>query len=138
VLNRMLLAAGVSLFVSSVLALPPGDGETLVREHCSSCHQPEILNRAQGYDTKAEWRQLMASMVELDEPRADIIARYLAQHFKSKPELYPTLLPGPVEIEIDEWMVPTLASDHGIRSKHPTVRSGGPACGHRWWVDSIR
>ncbi len=124
--NRILFAAGVSLFVSSVLALPPGEGETLVREHCSSCHRPEILERAQGYDTTAEWRQLMASMVELDAPRASIIARYLSQHFRSKPELYPTLLPGPVEIEIDEWMVPTL----GQRSRDPIEAHDGAI----WWT----
>ena len=48
------------------------------------------------------------TMVELDEPRAEIIARYLTKHFQSKPELYPTLVEGPVDIEIEEWMVPTF------------------------------
>ena len=99
----------------------------MVREHCSSCHRPEILNRAQGYDTSAEWRQLMASMVELDdEPRADIIARYLTEHFRSKPEMYPTLLSGPVNIEIEEWMVPTL----GQRSRDPIEAPDGSI----WWT----
>ena len=55
-------------------ALPQGEGESLVREHCSSCHRPEILERAQGYDTAVEWRQLMATMIEFDEPRAALIA----------------------------------------------------------------
>ncbi len=123
---KMPLASAFLLFAASVLALPPGEGETLVREHCSSCHRPEILERAQGYDTTAEWRHLMASMVELDAPRASIIARYLSQHFRSKPELYPTLLPGPVEIEIDEWMVPTL----GQRSRDPIEAPDGAI----WWT----
>ncbi len=123
---KMPLASGFLLFAASVLALPPGEGEILVREHCSSCHRPEILERAQGYDTTAEWRHLMASMVELDAPRASIIARYLSQHFRSKPELYPTLLPGPVEIEIDEWMVPTL----GQRSRDPIEAPDGAI----WWT----
>ena len=107
-------------------ALPPGEGERLIREHCSSCHRPEILDRAQGYDTADEWRQLMASMVELDEPRADIIARYLTEHFRSKPALYPTLVPGPVNIEIEEWMVPTL----GQRSRDPIEAPDGSI----WWT----
>jgi len=123
---KMPLASSLLLFVSSVLALPPGEGEALVREHCSSCHRPEILERAQGYDTTAEWRKLMSSMVELDAPRADIIARYLSQHFRSKPELHPTLIPGPVEIEIDEWLVPTL----GQRSRDPVEASDGAI----WWT----
>ena len=68
----------------------------------------------------------MASMVELDEPRADIIARYLTEHFKSKPELYPTLVSGPVNIEIEEWMVPTL----GQRSRDPIEAPDGSI----WWT----
>ena len=69
------LVAPLFCHALDVWALPPDEGERLVREHCSSCHRPEILKRAQGYDSPDEWRQLMASMVELDEPRADIIAR---------------------------------------------------------------
>ena len=45
-------------------------------------------------------------MVVLDEPRADVIAKYLVRHFQSKPELRPTLVEGAIEIE--EWLVPTL------------------------------
>lgn len=126
---RLIFAGFVASFSCLALdlwALPPGEGESLVREHCSSCHRPEILNRAQGYDTSDEWRQLMASMVELDEPRADIIAHYLTEHFKSKPELYPTLVPGPVNIEIEEWMVPTL----GQRSRDPIEAPDGSI----WWT----
>ena len=126
---RLILAgfvASLSCLALDVWALPSGEGERLVREHCSSCHRPEILNRAQGYDSADEWRQLMASMLELDEPRADIIARYLTEHFKSKPELYPTLVPGPVNIEIEEWMVPTL----GQRSRDPIEAPDGSI----WWT----
>ena len=63
---RLILAgfvASLSWLALDVWALPPGEGERLVREHCSSCHRPEILNRAQGYNTISEWRRLMASMV---------------------------------------------------------------------------
>ena len=101
-MKKALTLIAVSVWLSPfALALPAGEGESLVREHCSSCHRPKILNRAQGYDTANEWRQLMATMVALDEPRADIIARYLARHFQSKPELHPTLIDGPIEIEIE-------------------------------------
>ena len=111
---------------STASALPPGEGEALVREACSGCHRPEILERAQGYDTTSKWRALISTMVALDEPREDIIARYLAEHFRSKPELYPTLVPGPVEIEIDEWLVPTL----GQRSRDPIEAQDGAI----WWT----
>ena len=126
-MKKVFALTAVSVCLSPLaLALPAGEGESLVREHCSSCHRPEILNRAQGYNTASEWRQLMATMVALDEPRADIIARYLAKHFQSKPELYPTLIDGPVEIEIEEWMVPTL----GQRSRDPVEAPDGAI----WWT----
>ena len=125
--KKVLAQIAASVWLSPLaFALPAGEGESLVREHCSSCHRPEILNRAQGYDTASEWRQLMATMVELDEPRADIIARYLTKHFQSKPELYPTLVEGPVDIEIEEWMVPTL----GQRSRDPVEAPDGAI----WWT----
>ena len=82
-MKKVLAQIAASVWLSPLaLALPAGEGESLVREHCSSCHRPETLSRAQGYDTAGEWRQLMATMVELDEPRADIIARYLTKHFQ--------------------------------------------------------
>ena len=125
---RAAIAGFAALLLSQTVAsaLPQGEGESLVREHCSSCHRPEILERAQGYNTISEWRELMATMVALDEPRADLIARYLAKHFQSKPELYPTLVPGPVNIEIDEWLVPTL----GQRSRDPVEGLDGSI----WWT----
>lgn len=125
---RVAIAGFAALLLSQTVAsaLPQGEGESLVREHCSSCHRPEILERAQGYNTTSEWRELMATMVALDEPRADLIARYLAKHFQSKPELYPTLVPGPVNIEIDEWLVPTL----GQRSRDPVEGLDGSI----WWT----
>jgi virginiamycin B lyase len=125
---RAAIAGFAALLLSQTVAsaLPQGEGESLVREHCSSCHRPEILERAQGYNTTSEWRELIATMVALDEPRADLIARYLAKHFQSKPELYPTLVPGPVNIEIEEWLVPTL----GQRSRDPVEGLDGSI----WWT----
>jgi len=81
-LRKRLAVIVISVWLSPLaFALPAGEGESLVREHCSSCHRHEILNRGQGYDTTSEWHQLMATMVVLDEPRADIIAQYLTKHF---------------------------------------------------------
>jgi len=125
---RFAIAGFAALLLSQAVAsaLPQGEGVSLVREHCSSCHRPEILERAQGYDTKSEWRELIATMVALDEPRADLIARYLATHFRSKPELSPTLVPGQVNIEIEEWLVPQL----GQRSRDPVEGLDGSL----WWT----
>ena len=130
-LRKLFAVTAVSVWLSPfAFALPAGEGESLVREHCSSCHRPEILNRAQGYDTASEWHQLMATMVVLDEPRADIIAQYLVRHFQSKPELHPTLVEGPIEIEIEEWMVPRL----GQRSRDPLEAPDGAICWTGTWT----
>ena len=123
-LRKLSAVTALSVSLSPLaFALPASEGESLIREHCSSCHRPEILNRAQGYDTANEWRQLMATMVALVEPRADIIARYRARHFQSKPGLHPTLIDGPIEIA--EWMVATL----GQRSRDLVDRDAGIARG---------
>ncbi len=65
-------------------------------------------------------------MVELPEAEANAIADYLAEHFPERKERRPTLVPGPVEVEIQEWMVPTL----GQRSRDPIEAPDGSI----WWT----
>ena len=95
--------------------LPDGEARSLVSTVCSRCHSLSYLERAQGYDTPEEWRHVVASMVDLPSAQARTVSEYLAKHFPSKPEKAPTLVPGDFEIEITEWLVPTL----GQRSRDP-------------------
>jgi len=67
-----------------------------------------------------------ASMVALSDSDADAIAEYLAEHFPEKKERRPTLVEGPIEIEIEEWIVPTL----GQRSRDPAEVPDGTI----WWT----
>ena len=69
--------------------LPQGEGEKLGQGALFKLSQTRDSRARSGADTAVEWRQLMATMIELDEPRAALIARYLAKHFQSKPELSP-------------------------------------------------
>lgn len=123
------LAMMATLTSHAVLAepmLPEGPGRALVENICTECHSLVYLERAQGYDSAAEWRHLMASMVDLPEAQAVTISEYLAKHFRHKPEMAPTLVPGDFEIEITEWLVPTL----GQRSRDPIEAPDGSI----WWT----
>ena len=106
--------------------LPDGEAQSLVATVCSGCHSLAYLERAQGYDTPKEWRHVMASMVDLPAAQARTISEYLAAHFPNKPEKAPTLVPGDFEIEISEWLVPTL----GQRSRDPVEAPDGSI----WWT----
>ena len=110
----------------AVAELPEGPGKALTEIVCSKCHSTAYIERGQGYDSPEAWRYLIASMVELPAAQADTISRYLATHFPSRPEKHPTLVPGEFDIEITEWLVPTL----GQRSRDPIEAPNGSI----WWT----
>lgn len=106
--------------------LPDGEGKDLVQILCTSCHNVSPILRTAGYDTPERWREVIASMIALPDEQAEAIGAYLAEHFPERPGRRPTLVPGDVEIEIEEWMVPTL----GQRSRDPVEASDGSI----WWT----
>lgn len=114
--------------VASALAvtLPEGAGKSLVEDLCVSCHSTERIERSAGFASAAQWRALIDTMIRLADPQAETIAHYLAEHFPVKPERRPTLLDGPVQIAIDEWLTPTL----GQRSRDPIEAPDGSI----WWT----
>jgi virginiamycin B lyase len=65
-------------------------------------------------------------MIALPEEQSQAIAVYLTEQFPAKPERRPSLMPGDVEIEIQEWVVPTL----GQRSRDPIEAPDGSI----WWT----
>lgn len=129
VLILLILAA---LNVQSLLAqnrrgtpLPKGHGKELVEQLCTSCHSTAVITRS-GYDGVEMWHSIQQSMMELPESEANTIAEYLAEHFPARDERKPTLVDGPVEIDIQEWIVPTL----GQRSRDPIEAPDGSI----WWT----
>lgn len=106
-------------------ALPDGEGREMVETACTKCHSLAQIRGGAGYDT-AGWRDLMRTMVDLPEAQANRAARYLASNFPPRPESRPTLVDGDVEIEITEWLVPTL----GQRSRDPAEAPDGSI----WWT----
>ncbi|MFT7287858.1 MAG: virginiamycin B lyase [Halieaceae bacterium] len=119
----------VFAFLASTLAaaeLPPGPERELVRTLCVGCHGTGRITASAGFDTAAEWRVLIDSMISLADPQADTIAAYLARHYSASAARKPTLIDGPVKISIEEWVVPTL----GQRSRDPVEAADGSI----WWT----
>ncbi len=123
---------GLSLVTQLTLAqqanntLPDGPGKQLVMNECSKCHSTATINRAAGYNTADEWRQVFATMVELPDAQANTIANYLAEHFPEDTSRRPNLIAGDTRIEIVEWTVSTL----GQRSRDPIEAPDGSI----WWT----
>ena len=102
------------------------DVEIDVKQTCSACHGLRYLDRAQGYDTSAEWSHLINSMVALPPVRLVAISDYLANRYPHKPEKAPRLIDGDTDIIIEEWVTPTL----GQRTRDPIEALDGTI----WWT----
>jgi virginiamycin B lyase len=105
--------------------LPEGHAKVLVEQACTSCHTTSAITRS-GFDGVEMWRSVQESMIQLPESEAASIAEYLAEHFPAREDRKPTLVDGPVEIDIQEWIVPTL----GQRSRDPIEAPDGSI----WWT----
>ncbi|HSG91965.1 MAG TPA: hypothetical protein VLA56_22310 [Pseudomonadales bacterium] len=128
--RRALNALGLLLVLAAaptVRALPADEGRDAVEAACSACHDTGLIERSSGY-TQADWRALTATMIDLSatpELRTRITA-YLAEHFPPNDRRTPVLVPGPVELDIESWQVPTL----GQRSRDPVEAPDGSI----WWA----
>ena len=121
-----LLPESVAAQRGQAAPLPEGGGKTLVEARCASCHGIGSITRSGGFDTPEEWRDVSASMMHLPDDEAEAIANYLAENFPARDERRPTLVDGPVEVEITEWLTPTL----GQRSRDPIEAPDGSI----WWT----
>jgi len=69
-IHSMLLLLGAAAFTAERQArpLPAGEAKLLVESLCSTCHGPQYISYFPGYDSAAEWKALMSTMIAL--PRA--------------------------------------------------------------------
>lgn len=130
-MKRVIALASLCLMLStyqSSLAqtLPDGPGKALVENLCTTCHSTANITRSAGLGSAQQWHDLFSTMIALPEAQANTIANYLAEHFPEDVSRRPTLVPGDVEIDIIEWMVPTL----GQRSRDPVEAPDGSI----WWT----
>jgi cytochrome c5 len=93
----LLLRAAAVVFVAGVLAapaasqssapsddLPEGEGKKILETRCTSCHELSEVTKFRGYYNRAQWRDIVVTMVEygadLKKPEIETLADYLAQH----------------------------------------------------------
>lgn len=108
-----------------VVALPDGPGKAEVQGSCTACHGLGHVANSWGHST-AEWEQVFGSMVALPPERRRVIAEYLGAHFPEKPQPKAVLIPGPAQVSIQEWLVPSL----GSRPHDPLWSHDGSI----WWT----
>lgn len=129
-----LLAGGFSL---SVLAqqnrrdvdLPVGDAKPLIESTCIGCHQLSFIPRSVG-NSKEDWSRLISTMIALPEPTQDQVTSYLAANFPKRPDSYPVVIGGPVDVTVTEWLAPTL----GSRPHDPLIAHDGSI----WWTGQFQ
>ena len=94
----MLLRVAALVFVAALLSvpassqtsappsddLPEGEGKKILQTQCTSCHELSEVTKFRGYYTRAQWRDIVVTMVEygaeLKKPEIETLADYLAQH----------------------------------------------------------
>ena len=94
---KFLLQTATVLFIAGVLTarassqsptssddLPEGEGKKILEARCTSCHELTEVTKFRGYYNRAQWRDIVVTMVEygadLKKPEIETLADYLAQH----------------------------------------------------------
>jgi hypothetical protein len=64
--------------------LPDGRGRQILLASCTSCHDLREVTKFRGYYTRAQWRDIVVTMVEYGAPVAkpdlDVLTDYLTEH----------------------------------------------------------
>jgi len=106
------------------VSLPDGPGKEIVQTKCEACHGLNLIANS-GY-SREEWVSLFNTMVALPHSEADTVADYLARNFPEKPRPRAVMIPGPAQVNIKEWVVPSL----GSRPHDPQATPDGAI----WWT----
>ena len=64
--------------------LPDGVGKKILQASCTSCHALTEVTKFRGYYTKAQWRDIVVTMVEygadVKQPEVETLVDYLTEH----------------------------------------------------------
>lgn len=103
--------------------LPEGPGQEIVQAACVECHTLNRVTRPVGH-TPDEWAKIMDDKVKLGIALTGdeilVVTEYLVKNFPDK-SIKAVVIPGSVEISIQEWTVPTP----GSRPHDPLVAPDG-------------
>jgi competence protein ComEA len=62
--------------------LPAGEGKKILLASCTSCHELSEVTKFRGYYDRAQWRDIVVTMMEygapVDSKQVDVLADYLA------------------------------------------------------------
>jgi cytochrome c5 len=68
--------------------LPEGTGKTILQTSCTTCHELDEVTKFKGFYTRAQWRDVVVTMVDygakLQPTEIDVLADYLAEHLGKK------------------------------------------------------
>jgi virginiamycin B lyase len=106
------------------VTLPDGPGKEIVQAKCESCHSLNLVTNS-GY-SREEWVSLFTTMVALPQNEVGPVAEYLAKDFPEKPRPRAVVIAGPAQVNIKEWIVPSL----GSRPHDPLATADGAI----WWT----
>ncbi len=92
--------------------LPEGTGKAMVEASCVQCHDLNRVTRPTGH-TPEEWQTIMDDMIKLGisltPEQIPVVTAYLVRSFPDR-SIKAVVIPGPVEVSIQEWTVPTPGS----------------------------
>jgi virginiamycin B lyase len=104
-------AAAVSPALAQDVNLPDGPGKSTVAALCGACHRLTFL--ANGY-TPDGWHTVVRMMLNFGVPilkdEVATVTDYLIKSFPERARPAAAVIPGPVEISIKQWPVPTPGS----------------------------
>jgi virginiamycin B lyase len=67
---------------------PEGPGKQILQTACTTCHDLDEVTKFKGFYTRAQWRDVVVTMVDygakLQPGEIDALADYLNQHFGKK------------------------------------------------------
>jgi len=103
--------------------LPDGKEKSIIQNGCGTCHEMKVVTSA-GH-TREDWVTALRMMVNVGAPvpedQFDATVDYLTKNFPEKPKPPAVKIPGPVDVTIKEWTVPTP----GSRPHDPLVAHDG-------------
>ena len=109
---------------------PEGPGRERVVGLCGACHE---INRLRIGYTPDGWRTVERMMRNMDVPVPEaewpIVTDYLIKNFPERARPAAVIVPGPVQVAIKEWQVPTP----GSRPHDPLATRDG----HIWWTGQL-
>lgn len=68
--------------------LPEGEGKAILQRACTTCHDLAEVTKFRTYYSKADWRDIVVTMVkygaDLKDGESEVLVNYLGEHLSKK------------------------------------------------------